>query len=158
LNIRRLVSKKDLLPSAHKYTLREFLGPVVNGQINPGTTHGSEEDLLFYRRKFYIVKSDFVDAFNDHFNKTNLPNQLKHGARLVGRWLKPNDDDTTEIFAIWEYDSYEDYEKIEASVRSDEPHKHRIRDWYEKFGGRERVYTEYILEVRNEAIKSTVVQ
>lgn len=113
---------------------------------------------MFYRRKFYIVKSDFVDVFNEHFNKINLPNQLKHGARLVGRWMKPNDDDTTEIFAIWEYNSYEDYERIEASVRSDEPHKHRIREWYEKFGGREHVYTEYILEVRNEGIQSTVVQ
>lgn len=113
---------------------------------------------MFYRRKFYIVKSDFVEIFNSHFNKTNLPNQLKHGARLVGRWMKPNDDETTEIFAIWEYDSYEDYEKIEARVRSDEPHNERIRDWYEKLGGRERVYTEYILEVKNEAIESTVVQ
>lgn len=28
-----LVSKKNLLPSAHKYTLRDFLGPVVNGKV-----------------------------------------------------------------------------------------------------------------------------
>jgi len=38
------------------------------------------------------------------------------------------------------------------------PHKEHIRDWYETLGGREHVYTEYILEVRNEAIESTVVQ
>lgn len=113
---------------------------------------------MFYRRKSYIVQSSFVDIFNDHFNKTNLLNQLKHGARLIGRWMKPNDNDTTEIFAIWEHDSYKDYEHVEASVRSDEPHKQRIRDWYEKLGGREHVFKEYILEVRNEAIESTVVQ
>lgn len=111
---------------------------------------------MFYRRKFYIVTSDFADIFNEHFNKTNLPNQLKYGARLVGRWMKANDNETTEIFAIWEYDSYEDYERIEADVRGDELHKQRIRDWYEKLGGRERVYDQYILEVRNEFIESTV--
>ena len=38
---------------------------------------------MFYRRKFYIVKNDFVEKFNEHFDKTNLPNQLKYGARLV---------------------------------------------------------------------------
>ncbi len=55
---------------------------------------------MFYRRKFYVVKSGFVEIFNVHFNNTNLPNQIKHGARLVGRWMKANDDNTTEIFAI----------------------------------------------------------
>ena len=112
---------------------------------------------MFYRRKFYIVKSDFVDIFNAHFNNTNLPNQLKYGARLVGRWMKPNDNDTTEIFAIWEYDSYESYEAIESKVRSDEIHNKRIEEWYEKNGGRQRV-GEYFLEVRNERLESTVNQ
>ncbi|WP_237049401.1 hypothetical protein [Lentibacillus amyloliquefaciens] len=56
---------------------------------------------MFYRRKFYIVKSEFVETFNTHFNKTNLPTQLKYGSRLVGRWMKANNDDTVEIFAIW---------------------------------------------------------
>ncbi len=47
---------------------------------------------MFYRRKSYIVKSDFVEVFNKHFNETNLPNQLKRGAKLVGRWMHQNDD------------------------------------------------------------------
>ena len=111
---------------------------------------------MFYRRKSYIVKSDFVDIFNVHFNNTNLPNQIKHGARLIGRWMKANDDNTTEIFAIWEYDSYQDYIDIESKVRSDEAHNKRIQDWYEKNGGREHVYKEYILEVENEPLESTV--
>ena len=53
---------------------------------------------MFYRRKFYVVTNDFVEEFNNHFNKTNLPNQLSHGSRLIGRWMTPNDDDTTEVF------------------------------------------------------------
>lgn len=113
---------------------------------------------MFYRRKFYIVRNDFVEIFNAHFNNTNLPNQLKHGARLIGRWMRANNDDTTEIFAIWEYDSHDDYEQIESKVRSDKTHNQRIQDWYDKHGGRERVYKEYILEVRNEPIESTVQQ
>ncbi|MUK87971.1 cytoplasmic protein [Ornithinibacillus sp. L9] len=110
---------------------------------------------MFYRRKYYIVKSEFIDIFNDHFNDTNLPNQLKHCSRLVGRWMKENNDDTVEVFAIWEYDSYEQYIEIENNIRSDKAHVKRVQDWYEKNGGREQVYT-YLLEVRNEAIESTV--
>lgn len=40
-------------------------------------------------------------------NESNLPNQLKHGVRLIERWMIPNDEVTTGIFAIWEYDNYE---------------------------------------------------
>lgn len=111
---------------------------------------------MFYRRKYYLVKSDFVDTFNAHFNQTNLPNQLKYGSRLIGRWMKDFENGTTEIFAIWEYDSYEDYLEIETAIRSDETQTKRIKDWYETHGGREHFFTEYILEVKNEAIESTV--
>lgn len=112
---------------------------------------------LFYRRKFYIVKNDFVEILNALFNGINLPNQIKYGSRLIGRWMKPNDDNTTEVFAIWEYDSYEKYIEIEERVRGDAEHVKRINNWYEKYGGREHVYKEYILEVRNEELKSTVL-
>lgn len=64
---------------------------------------------MFYRRKYYIVKNEFVEIFNTHFNETNLPNQMRHGARLLGRWMTPNSETTIEVFAIWEYDSYEKY-------------------------------------------------
>ncbi|MCF6136327.1 NIPSNAP family protein [Pseudalkalibacillus berkeleyi] len=111
---------------------------------------------MFYRRKCYIVKKEFAENFNDHFQHTNLPNQLKHGARLIGRWMKDYCDDTVEIFAIWEYDSFEDYQLIEGRVRSDEAHVKRVQNWYEKNGGREHVFSAYILEVRNEALESTV--
>lgn len=111
---------------------------------------------MFYRRKFYTVKSNFVEKLNEHFHQTNLPNQLKYGARLVGRWMKDNKDNTVEIFAIWEYDSYQDYIEIENNVKSDSAHAKRISDWYEKNGGREHVFNKYILEVRNEALVSTL--
>ncbi|WP_316569402.1 NIPSNAP family protein [Neobacillus sp. YIM B06451] len=111
---------------------------------------------MFFRRKFYIVKNEFVEVFNKHFNETNLPNQLKHGARLVGRWMVPNDENTTEIFAIWEYDNYEKYQEIEANVRSDREHVKRVNRWYEANGGRDFVIGKYILNVRNEELKTTL--
>ncbi|WP_413375199.1 NIPSNAP family protein [Alkalihalobacillus sp. 1P02AB] len=111
---------------------------------------------MFYRRKFYIVKNEFVETFNQHFNETNLPNQLKHGSRLVGRWMTPHSESTTEIFAIWEYDSHEKYLEIEANVRSDQEHVKRVIKWYNKHGGRDYVYSEYILEVKNEPLTSTL--
>ncbi|QWU45445.1 MULTISPECIES: NIPSNAP family protein [Bacillus] len=110
---------------------------------------------MFYRRKYYIVENKFVEIFNEHFTNTNLPNQLKHGSRLIGRWMKDNNDGTTEIFAIWEYDSYDQYKEIESKIRSDEIHVKRIHDWYEKYGGREYVLKKYILELKNEELVCT---
>lgn len=113
---------------------------------------------MFYRRKYYVVKNDFVNIFNEHFKKTNLPNQIKHGARLIGRWMFPIDSEKTEIFAIWEYDSYESYKLIEISVRNDQEHVKRIEKWYELHGGRKYVKDNYLLVVRNEQIYNTVSQ
>lgn len=111
---------------------------------------------MFYRRKHYIIKNSFIETFNDHFNQTNLPNQLKHGTRLVGRWMRDQKDGTTEVFAIWEYDSYEDYIAIETAIKTDRAHVARIKDWYELHGDRDHVLSEYILEVKNEALEDTV--
>ncbi|WP_027963997.1 NIPSNAP family protein [Halalkalibacillus halophilus] len=111
---------------------------------------------MFYRQKSYVIKNDFVDEFNAHFINTNLPNQLKYGSRLIGRWMKANNDNTTEIFAIWEYDSYEEYINIEGKIRNDDKHIERINKWYNDFGGRDYVLEEYILEAKNEALVSTV--
>lgn len=67
----------------------------------------------------------------------------------------PIDELTTEIFAIWKYDSYEDYIEIENNVRNDEAHLKRVQEWYGKHGGRDYVVKNYLLEVRNEELKST---
>ncbi len=69
---------------------------------------------MIYRRKVYKLASGMVNEFNQHFNDTLLPVQLKHGARLIGRWKTSSDEEAVEIFAIWEYDSYEEYEIIEG--------------------------------------------
>ncbi|MBB4825566.1 hypothetical protein HNO89_002802 [Sporosarcina luteola] len=111
---------------------------------------------MFYRKKQYLVKNELVDVLNDHFTKTNLPNQLKHGTRLIGGWMKADKNGTIEIFAIWEYDSYEDYVRIETNIRADQAHVARIQKWYEQLGGREHVLKEFILEVNDEALESTV--
>ncbi|GAQ19770.1 cytoplasmic protein [Oceanobacillus picturae] len=71
--------------------------------------------------------------------------------------MVPYDEATTEIFAIWEYDSYEAYEVIEKQVRGDKQHANRVQKWYEENGGREYVLSEYILKVKNEQIESTLL-
>lgn len=111
---------------------------------------------MFYRRKFYIVKNEFIEPFNTLFNDINLPNQLKHGTRLTGRWMLPHNEETTEVFAIWEYDHYDAYLEIENNVRSDKEHLKRIHNWYEEHGGKEFVQKQYFLEARNEKLISTV--
>ncbi|MBS8266201.1 cytoplasmic protein [Mesobacillus boroniphilus] len=111
---------------------------------------------MFYRRKFYIIKNDFVEPFNRLFTEINMPNQLKHGSRLIGRWMLPHNETTTEIFAIWEYDSYEDYVSIENHVRSDKEHLIRIQNWYEEHGGKEFVQKQYFVAAINEKLYSTI--
>jgi len=65
--------------------------------------------------RIYSGLAPNVDAFNAFFTNYLLPNQMKHGARLVGRWQTEDD----RIVAIWAYDSREAYERIEDAVRRD---------------------------------------
>ena len=110
---------------------------------------------MIYRRKMYRVSPRIIDDFNLHFNRTLLPTQLKYGSRLVGRWMKEETDGTVEVFAIWEYDSFEEYERIEALVRGDEAHVKRVQDWYGKWGGRENL-KEHFYRIDQDFIDSTV--
>jgi|SRR6187399_1134300 len=70
---------------------------------------------MIYRMRTYTGVSANVEAFNDLFATYLLPNQLKHGARLIGRWQTDSD----KIVAVWEYASREDYDRIEEAVRRD---------------------------------------
>ncbi len=54
-------------------------------------------------------------AFHAFFNGYLLPVQVRHGARLVGRW----ETDDEEVIAVWEYDDMAAYERIDAAVRVD---------------------------------------
>ena len=56
-----------------------------------------------------------IAAFNTFFEQHLLPVQVRHGARLVGRWQTEDD----RIVAVWEYDRRERYEQIQATVRGD---------------------------------------
>ena len=54
-------------------------------------------------------------GLDDFFNVYLLPVQVRHGARLVGRW----ETDDEEVIAVWEYDDMAAYERIDAAVRAD---------------------------------------
>jgi hypothetical protein len=70
---------------------------------------------MIYRMRIYSAVRANGAAFNRFFEQHLLPVQLRHGARLVGRWHTQDD----RIVAVWEYDSRERYEQIQAAVRSD---------------------------------------
>ncbi|UOQ86585.1 NIPSNAP family protein [Gracilibacillus salinarum] len=110
---------------------------------------------MIYRRKMYHVDPSIVKDFNEHFNKTLLPTQLKYGARLVGRWMTEDKDGVIEIFAIWEYSSFEDYEQIESKVKGDDQHVKRVQQWFEKMG-RKYNLKELFYKIDQDFLKTTV--
>ena len=110
---------------------------------------------MIYRRKTYIVEPSFIDEFNQLFNEILLPSQLKYGARLIGRWMIDKDENNTEVFAMWEYDSYEDYERIESQIKSDEEHVMKVRQRFDLIG-RERLKQVLKEDIKQEFVKSTV--
>jgi hypothetical protein len=70
---------------------------------------------VIYRMRIYQAVRDNLPAFHDFFREYLLPVQLRHGARLVGRW----ETEDGRVVAVWEYDSRAACERIEAAVRSD---------------------------------------
>lgn len=75
---------------------------------------------MFYRRETYRVLPEKMDGFNEYFHKFVLPNQVKNGAKLIGRWVTGGND---EIVVMWEYPSFEEYLKIEERVLKDDMYK-----------------------------------
>jgi NIPSNAP len=63
----------------------------------------------------YQAVTENLAVFHDFFRGYLLPVQLRHGARLVGRW----ETEDGRVVAIWEYDDRAAYERIEAAVRAD---------------------------------------
>ncbi|QTM98284.1 hypothetical protein ERJ70_02505 [Sediminibacillus dalangtanensis] len=110
---------------------------------------------MIYRRKTYHIDPIIKEEFNEHFNKTLLPTQLKYGARLVGRWMTKANNVTIEIFAMWEYQSYEEYEKIESKIRADKGRVNRVEGWFEKMGGREKLKAVFF-KIDQDFLESTV--
>jgi hypothetical protein len=65
-------------------------------------------------RSYDTVRAN-LPLFHDFFRTYLLPVQLRHGARLVGRWETADG----RVVAVWEYDNRAAYERIEAAVRRD---------------------------------------
>jgi hypothetical protein len=70
---------------------------------------------VFYRMRIYESVRENLPLFHDFFRSHLLPVQVRHGARLVGRW----ETEDGRVVAVWEYDDRAAYEHIEAAVRSD---------------------------------------
>jgi 8-oxo-dGTP diphosphatase len=75
---------------------------------------------MIFRRKTYKVKPEKLEEFNWFFHKYLYPNQMKHGAKLIGRWVNDSKD---EILAIWEYRDIEHYENIEKMIKKSDIHQ-----------------------------------
>ncbi|QQZ09844.1 NIPSNAP family protein [Heyndrickxia vini] len=100
---------------------------------------------MIYRRKTYKIKPEKLNDFNQFFHRYLYPNQLNHGAKLIGRWVNEAED---EITAIWEYESKEQYEAIEQGIRGSELH--------EKAQQRRRELGNLYIESRQDFLTSTL--
>lgn len=67
-----------------------------------------------------MIKPEKLEEFNSFFHKYLYPNQMKHGAKLVGRWVNDSKD---EILAIWEYKNIEHYQNIEDKIKNSDLHQ-----------------------------------
>jgi hypothetical protein len=65
-------------------------------------------------RSYETVREN-LPLFHEFFRTYLLPVQLRHGARLIGRW----EAEDGRVIAVWEYDDRAAYERIEAAVRTD---------------------------------------
>jgi len=65
--------------------------------------------------RIYQAVTDNLEIFHDFFRTHLLPVQLRHGARLVGRW----ETEDGRVVAVWEYDDRESYERVQAAVVAD---------------------------------------
>ncbi|SFS41159.1 NIPSNAP family protein [Paenibacillus sp. 453mf] len=88
------------------------------------------------------------------FNDALLPTQLKYGARLIGRWQTTLNEETSEIFAMWEYDSLEQYDEIEKRIKSDVEHVSKVQQRLDAIG-RDRL-KEALQDIKQEFFTTTV--
>lgn len=72
---------------------------------------------MFCRREIHKVCNGRLKEFNQYFEEYVKPNQLKNGAKLIGRWLTA---DENEVLTMWHYQSFDDFLKIEERVIKDQ--------------------------------------
>ncbi|MCM3127543.1 NIPSNAP family protein [Paenibacillus provencensis] len=89
------------------------------------------------------------------FNEVLLPTQLKYGVRLIGRWQTTLNEDTSEIFAMWEYDSLEQYDEIESKIKSDVEHVSKVQQRLDAIG-RDRLQEALLKDIKQEFFTTTV--
>jgi hypothetical protein len=70
---------------------------------------------MVYRMRIYRTTVDGAAVFHEFFRTWLLPVQLRHGARLIGRW----ETEDGRVVAVWEYDDRAAYERIQAAVARD---------------------------------------
>ncbi|WP_414044117.1 NIPSNAP family protein [Macrococcus sp. EM39E] len=75
---------------------------------------------MIYRMREYDIQPHRFSDFNYLFYHFLLPNQKKHGAILIGRFIN---EDKTKIIAIWEYKNIEHYYEIEQKIIQTELHE-----------------------------------
>lgn len=110
----------------------------------PALKEKEVEAFMLYRRRIYRIQPEVLETFTAFFEEFLLPNQLKHGASLVGRWVNEAQD---EVMALWAYESREAYEQIQAAVRQDPLHA-RAEERRKQLGA-------LYLEVREEFLTPT---
>lgn len=65
--------------------------------------------------RIYQTVRENLPLFHEFFRTYLLPVQLRHGARLIGRW----EAEDGRVIAVWEYDDRSAYERVEAAVSAD---------------------------------------
>ncbi|PFA67661.1 hypothetical protein CN378_09035 [Bacillus sp. AFS015802] len=82
---------------------------------------------MVYRVRTYEIIPDVLPQFNHFFHEYLLPNQIRFGAVLIGRWVNMG---RTKITAIWKYESMDHLKQIEKSIK--ETSLHQIAQSYRK--------------------------
>ena len=65
--------------------------------------------------RIYSGSKEQADRLSGFFAEHLRPVQIKHGARLVGRWRSSDH----RVFAVWEYDDIAHYEAVQLGVSTD---------------------------------------
>ncbi|WP_078059899.1 NUDIX hydrolase [Gracilibacillus timonensis] len=71
---------------------------------------------MIYRKRTYKINADKYESFNNYFHSYLLPNQMKNGAKLAGRWTNI---EKNKVEAMWEYKDMDDYYAIQQKVKDD---------------------------------------
>jgi len=71
---------------------------------------------VVFRMRTYEVAPGRLEAFTAFFEEHLLRVQLRHGARLVGRWATP---DAARVISLWAYTDAAQLEAVEQLVRDD---------------------------------------